>query len=491
MNRRVWPSLLVAAVCGAGLAAAASAPARGATPIATWSSAQTLQTATPYFDSDSYVTAVVATPDGGAVAAWAMGDSSPGLQASRRPAGSAVWQKPAVVDADSSDVSQHYQDGGVALAATPAGEVLAAYPSTSGVKVAALEPGASTWSTPALLSTDLGTGVRLAAGPGGMAAAVWHDDTYVYVAIRASATSSWSDPTVVSGATSGDDAPLNTAPQITIAAGGTVLVVWGAEVPTTFGSGSGYQVTGRSYTEAQGWTAPVELSGSSDNAEAADLVTGSDDSAALLVDPVGSPTGTSSVRIWRPGEWGPAHTLGAFDAGPLVATSDAGYAITWTTDNTSGQPTGNEDQSYDPSAGWTTDQPLAAAGGAGVSLVSSGGTPTALWQSCAPTSASATGITCQMRSATLAPDGSWSAASSFGPMLQDGEPFSAAGFSDGTVSIVLNDDIHDGAQRTEGVFSLVAMTHLGSVSAVRTALLVSHAPPPRTPSRRRFGTHPG
>ncbi|MEU3598924.1 hypothetical protein ABZ714_09380 [Streptomyces sp. NPDC006798] len=246
------------------------------------------------------------------------------LQIAIRPANSAVWGAPVVVDNLPTGLES------VELVPGPDGSLTLTWinrAATNTIRTAVLAPGATAFSAP----VDIATGVNYidastAVGTGGKAVVSWsryeNRATAVYVAERAGTGAAWSAPVKL------DNTPAETlegGPDTLLGPDGTATVVW------TENRADGRTVRAVDRTAgAPAWTVPRALSAATVDAGGADATLAADGSAVISW--LSSPTGTwtnetldVAVRPAGSTQWGaaqqatPVEYTGAGGVGPLVA----------------------------------------------------------------------------------------------------------------------------------------------------------------------------
>ncbi|MET4921263.1 VCBS repeat-containing protein [Streptomyces sp. PSRA5] len=243
------------------------------------------------------------------------------LRVAVRPAASAVWGEPTVIDTLNTGRETVQllpaPDGSVTLTWVRAG-------SENTIRTSTLTAGATAWSTP----VDIAQGTRFfdvttAIGASGKAVAVWSQSsgraTQIYASERDGANGAWSPAVRL------DDTPAETlegGPQVLVAADGSLTAVWtenGAEHRTVKAADKP--------AGAAGWSAPRALSAPASWAGGVRAGTGPDGAAALVWtasdETEGNPKLVAVVRPAGSAEWGPIETVGpvdsALDPRPLIA----------------------------------------------------------------------------------------------------------------------------------------------------------------------------
>lgn len=246
------------------------------------------------------------------------------LQIAIRPANSAAWGAPVVVDTLPTGLES------VELVPGPDGSLTLTWikrAATNTVRTAVLAPGGTAFSAP----VDIAAGVNYidastAVGPGGKAIVSWsryeNRATAVYVAERASTGAAWSAPVKL------DNTPAETlegGPDTLLGPDGTATVVW------TENRADGRTVRAVDRTAgATSWTVPRALSAATVDAGGANATLAADGSAVISW--LSSPTGTwtnetidIAVRPAGSTQWGPVEqatpvaSTGVGEISPLVA----------------------------------------------------------------------------------------------------------------------------------------------------------------------------
>lgn len=243
------------------------------------------------------------------------------LRVAVRPAASATWGAPTVIDTLSlgRETVQLLPapDGSVTLTWVRAG-------SQNTIRTSTLTAGATAWTTP----VDIAEGTRffdvnLAVGASGKAVAVWNQSsgraTQLYASERDGANGAWS------AAVRLDDTPAETlegVPQVLVAADGSLTAVWSEYGPEHRTVRAVDKPAG-----ATGWTVPRALSAPGSSAGAVRAGAGPAGEAVLVWTSADEAEGTEELEtVVRPAgstEWGPVESLGpvdnVVDPRPLVA----------------------------------------------------------------------------------------------------------------------------------------------------------------------------
>jgi hypothetical protein len=250
---------------------------------------------------------VVMDPEGNAVVTWFGYDS---VQSAVRLASSGTWQQPVEVTTIGSEAGG--RPGGPALAVDGLGDVVTAWSSTVGsgsnhIVQAATLPAGGAWQTPVALSEaglDAGS-PDVALDPQGDAVVTWSAATSAIVgshsavmqAVVRPAGGAWQAPVDISEAGQEVDDP-QFEPKVAIDPQGNAITVWEGL------DGEDQVIQSAVRPAASGdWQAPVDLSASEMQANA----------AQIAIDSQGN-----AVSVWALGNGSNSVQAAGYDAGPLL-----------------------------------------------------------------------------------------------------------------------------------------------------------------------------
>ncbi|MFC9602615.1 hypothetical protein ACFTTN_04045 [Streptomyces niveus] len=252
------------------------------------------------------------------------------LRVAVRPAASATWGTPTVID------TLHAGRETVQLLPAPDGSVTLTWVragSQNTIRTSTLTAGATAWSSP----VDIAQGTRFfdvttAIGASGKAVAVWNQSsgraTQIYASERDGANGAWSPAVRL------DNTPAEvqeSVPQVLVAADGSLTAVW-----TEYGAETRRIKAVDKPAGATGWTAPRTLSAPASPAYGVRAGAGPGGEAVLVWTAPDDTDGTTVLEaVVRPagsGEWGPAEAVGPVDSAlapqPLVAP-DGEITLVW------------------------------------------------------------------------------------------------------------------------------------------------------------------
>jgi hypothetical protein len=210
---------------------------------------------------------IVAASDGSVAAVWE--GSAASIQASRSTDRGASWATPVPLSTSGQNAFPH-------IVTAPNGLLIAVWERSSGgtnTVQASRSVDGSSWSGPVALATFGGepASPQIAAAPNGTITAIWQGQSSVIQTSQSVDGAAWTTPVQIS--TGGESA---TSPQIASAPDSSLTAVW-----SSF-DGSKYIVQSSHSMDGSGWSAPVALSVSGQNAMGAHLAVGS--GGAISVD---------------------------------------------------------------------------------------------------------------------------------------------------------------------------------------------------------------